>query len=222
MKFFERKWRLVVGDATAVKESSPLARLPANALELSEFDCEFKAKKTLTPLQPNSLKLRIYNLTPSHRKLFESGRLRVIFDAGYKDDTVQVFNGQVRSAYSMKEGNNWITYLDTGDSFMEVALAQINTSMGPATPLGQIIQKVAGSLGVKPGNMNLMLAKLGGKLQAATGSRTILKGSSAKILTDLCDTAGLEWSVQNGELQLLEKGQPLEDGTGVLLTPDTG
>lgn len=213
MKFFGRAIRLQVEDQ-----------------DMSNFDCEFTAKKTLIPMQPNTLKMQIYNLNPAHRKSLETKKNYVRLDAGYtgidgkSPEFVQVFQGQVRSAYSLREKNNWITYLDTGDSFMEIALAQINTSMGPKVGVGSVMQELAKSMGIKSGNLNAAIAKFGNKLDgkiAAMGKRALLVGNAAKLMTDHCDSAGLEWSVQDGELQILEKGKTLE-GTGVKLTPETG
>lgn len=118
---------------------------------------------------------------------------------------------------------DWVTYVETGDSFMEVALAQINVNLGPSSTLGQTIKSVAGALRVKPGNLDFMLAKFSGKLTAMFGRKATVFGNAGRVMTDLCDSAGMEWSIQDGELQVTEKGQALE-GTGVLLSsdPNTG
>lgn len=179
-------------------------------------------------MKPNSLKMRIFNLSPSHRKEFESGKNRVILQAGYTEGMTQIFNGQVRAAWSAHEGSDWVTYLDTGDSFMEVSLAGINTSMAPKSGAADFLQSVAQSFGLKGDAVNRAIAKLGsklgGKAQALVGQRGIVRGNASKILTDICDSSGLEWTIQDGELLILQKGRPLDEGVdfGLRLSADTG
>jgi hypothetical protein len=53
-EFFDRAIRLVV-------ESEKAPGVWAGAFDISSFDCEFKAKKTINPMQPNSLQLKVFN-----------------------------------------------------------------------------------------------------------------------------------------------------------------
>lgn len=138
MKLFDRKWKLIVKPY----EGKSFSNFAAGE-DLSDLDFTFEAKKTSIPLQPNTLKLSIFNLSKATRSMLESGKNRVILEAGYKerDDVTafgggtgmaKIFNGQVRAAWSDGgKGPDWVTHLDTGDGFMEMALAQLNVNLEP-------------------------------------------------------------------------------------------
>lgn len=65
---------------------------------------------------------------------------------------------------------------------------------------------MANGIGLKTGNLDRQIDKFAGKLGALTGARTVIHGNAANIFNSICDSAGLEWSVQDGELQVMEKG----------------
>ena len=49
-----------------------------------------------------------------------------------------------------------------------------------------------------------------------------LVGNGAKRMTDLCRSAGLEWSIQDGGLQLLNIGKALSTTSAIQLDSTTG
>lgn len=65
MKLFKRTNRLLVKDYIPIPANGPAvlsavaAEIPA--FDLSNMDIEFHAKKSINPMQPNSMKLQIYN-----------------------------------------------------------------------------------------------------------------------------------------------------------------
>ncbi len=191
-------------------------------LDLSNLDVEFDIKKAATPLKPNSCELKIYNLTKEHRQYLEAGRNRLIFEAGYNDENVQLFNGQTRYAWSeWQDSGDWITTLQTGDGIMPMALAQINTNLGKSASFADALRASGNSMGVKLGNLEEIISKLSDKLTKTMSKRGVIFGGTAANMQNICDSAGLDWTIQDGELLFTEKGQPL-DAPGVLLTPNTG
>jgi hypothetical protein len=50
---------------------------------------------------------------------------------------------------------------------------------------------------------------------------TVFDGYSARLLTDFCRSAGLEWSIQDGALQFLDLGAALSVQP-YILSPDSG
>lgn len=197
-------------------------KLQADTLELSDFDCEFDVKVSNTPLQPNSMEIKIFNLTPDHRRQLEEHKNRVILSAGYVDAFGEIFNGEMMAAWSERVDADWVTTLQTGDGLMPIAMAGINTSLGKKTSVRDVIQELASSMGLKVGNLKEMMAAVPQVLMGAFGNRTVLSGNSARLMTDITDQAGMSWSVQNGELHLNVKGEAVKSSIGVLLTPDNG
>lgn len=197
-------------------------QLQIDSLDLSQFDCKFEAKKTNTPLQPNSLELQVYNLLPEHRATLEKHKNRLILSAGYDENFGEIFNGEVMAAWTVREGPDWVTHVATGEGMMPIAMAGINTSMGKAATTKDIILQLADSMGLKvSGGTKGLLAQVPDAIKAMFGNRGVLQGNSARLMSEACDKAGLEWSVQGSEFVLTKKGEPLPS-RAVLLTQDTG
>ena len=193
-------------------------------LDVSELRCEFKVKKSLKP-EPNVAEIKIYNLSEASRKVLEnSEKLVVRLEAGYVDTgTSQLFLGEVRSAFTAAEGADVITTITTGDSEKEMQEAKLNMTVAAGMPADVVLAAIAASLKVGPGNLAQAAALL--KLKGATTmfgvTGSAVSGNAARMLTDLCRSAGLEWSIQDGNLQILDKNKPAI-AKAVLLSSSTG
>jgi hypothetical protein len=186
------------------------------------LDVKFSVDKTNKP-EPNTANLTIYNLNPDHRaQLSEKEKPVVQIEAGYEEKSALIFKGELRSLRSFREGPDWLTELSTGDGEHKIRNARINKSYVAGTKLDTIIRDLADSLGVGKGNTDV-----GAALARWAGQGTevlkglVLSGSVKQELDGICRATGLEWSVQDGELQFLETTKPRQ-GVSVVLTPDTG
>lgn len=193
------------------------------AFDLSNLDCVFHVKKSLKP-EPNTCELHLYNLARPTRSVLETAeRLFLRLDAGYPGSVGQIFLGEVRSAHSRPEGADIITEISTGDSEKELATSRINLSVGPNVHASYVLAQLAQALGGGLGNVSAAVAKLTAK--GATffgyGQGTAFAGNAAEELTTFCRAVDLEWSIQDGVLQILERGTPIE-AQAVLLSPSTG
>ncbi len=194
-------------------------------LDVSELRCEFKCKKTLKP-DPNTCEIKIYNLSENSRHTLESAaKLVVRLEAGYiETGTSQLFLGEVRSAFTVAEGDgDIVTTITTGDSEKEMQEAKLHMTVAAGMSADVVLAAIAAALKVSPGNLAQAAALL--KLKGATAmfgvQGSAVSGNAARMLTDLCRSGGLEWSIQDGVLQILDKNKPLVQ-QAVLLSPDTG
>lgn len=215
LQVFERIWRVTVG-----------------TLQLTQNDIQFKVKKTLKP-EPNTCQLRMWNLTVDHRKQIEQQASRsqvqtnpqivpVRIEAGYGTTLAQIFLGNVRAGSSVTDGPQIITELTTGDGERSLQLARLNTAFGPGTPISTVVSEIVAVLGLGQGNLSQALATLQTKGQLQFSAKgQVLKGNCADHMTDLCKSAGLEWSIQDGNVQVLTLGQPL-NGQAIFLDADHG
>lgn len=218
-------FRRVVNIALAPKTDAASAGLAAIesglGVQLNNLDCVFRVKKNLKP-EPNTAELRLFNLAPSTRKILETPKKLILrLEAGYPGAVAQLFLGEVRSAHSFREGPDIVTEVSTGDSEQEIQTARISMSVGPKVPANVALTAIARTLGVGLGNVPIAAAKLAAKGSAFFGPGTAIYGHAADLLTDFCRSADLEWSIQDGVLQILDRGKALED-MAVLLSPDTG
>jgi hypothetical protein len=78
------------------------------------------------------------------------------------------------------------------------------------------------ALGIGTGNLpkalNLLNTQGAAQLYA---NGAVIKGLAADHMTDLMRSAGLEWSIQDGQLQVLNVGQPLA-GQAILISESSG
>jgi hypothetical protein len=87
-------------------------------------------------------------------------------------------------------------------------------------PLIQAFQSITDALGIGDGNLKQALAAGSSPISSVNGAA--LLGNGAERMTDLCRSAGLEWSVQDGELQLLNVGQTLSTTKAIEVSSATG
>ena len=182
----------------------------------------FQVEKTLAP-EPNTAEIHVFNLNAAHRAQIEKMKsVPVKLEAGYKEGTSQLFLGDLRTALTVRDGSDLVTTLASGDGEKAIKGARVNTSFGPNVTADTVLLALAKALGVGLGNVPVAALKL--RLSGAASmyiGGCAMSGSVARELTDLCDSGDLEWSVQDGNLQIVDRGKALE-GTAVLLTSDTG
>lgn len=183
--------------------------------------------------QPNTCDLRIYNLSTDHQKELEQATTptpgappKVVacsISAGYVGRQSLIFSGQLRGANTVTDGATDVTELTTGDGDKALAQSRMSIALGPGTSGAAGMKKILASLGVGDGNLSKALALLQAQPLAASlfNAGVLLKGSAAELMTDFCRSCGLEWSIQNGALQVTDLNAPL-DGEAVLVDAQHG
>lgn len=213
MTAFQRAYKLTVG-TVQIDASSGVG---LNALRMA-FSVERDTKR-----HPNNCELQVYNLTRSHRsELAKLASVRVRLEAGYVDDIGVIFDGDLRSARSRKEGTEFITRVSGGDGESKCRSARINKTFTAGTPIGAVINALGKALGVGPGNLKDFTGAT-----LANGSKTLsrsltVRGSVFDELEHITRSCGLRWSVQDSALQIREAGLPVGDRQGPLLRRDSG
>lgn len=205
-------------------------RVVVDTLELAGHRVFFKVEKSLKP-EPNQCELSIWNLNEDQRAALEALRpktpeatrgIPTLIEAGYKDATSQIWLGDLRDVESLPDGPDWVTTLTSGDGEKATQHARIKASYGPKTPVDTVLRAIVRSLGVGEGNLAKVVNQLrisgAGKLLA---NGAVLSGSAARELTDFCNSADLEWSIQDGAIQFLDRGKALAQ-QAIELGPETG
>jgi hypothetical protein len=204
-----------------------------DTIQITELVVSFTVTKTLEP-EPNTCDLVIYNLNAEHRgqlsSLVSSGGPAVEIIAGYENNHGRVYLGQLREVTSYLQKGNWITELHSGDAERALAKTRINKSYGKGTPLDQIVKDMISGLRTARGNTDS--AVLTGNLADAGRmflNGVTLSGSIRKELSRILSSMGKEWSVQDGETQIIDKGSclpgptvKLDSGHGLIGSPTIG
>lgn len=206
--------------ATLIADTIKIESRPATAEVPRPLRIRFDVTKT-SDGKPNKAKIDIWNLNPNHRAQLENAPyVPVQLDAGYVDGTSTIFLGNLRSARTVKsDGKDWITSLECGDGELAVQTARVNVTIAKGTDTDQVLRTLAKALGVGEGN----LAQAAQTIRSAfsgTGNiftaGTVLSGHAATEMDRICRSLNLEWSIQGGKLQILERTKALE-GTAILL-----
>lgn len=197
--------------------------LTVDTVRLTDLDVSFKVDRHLKR-EPNTCELAIYNLNADHRRqLGEKRAVRVILEAGYEGTgNAVIFRGDLRSASSTREGPDFVTRLSSGDGEKRARGTRVNRTFGPGTPVRAVLLHAAEQVGLGLGNLPQAIAEatLEGGGQVYTQGTTV-HGSAYRALAEVLESCGLEVSIQNGALQVLERSRTL-GSTAVLLSPETG
>ncbi len=96
----------------------------------------------------NEANISILNLTEkTRRKIFHdrydlSTYRRVIFKAGYNDDIPIVFRGNIRQAYSVRRGTEWVTSINAFDGGYATINGFTNITLPGETSTGEALERI--------------------------------------------------------------------------------
>lgn len=226
-ELFGRSWALTVG-----------------TLELSQFDLKFRVEKTLKA-EPNKCVIEVFNLSQEHRsQLAEQmpgktsvkkarkqakeqktsmpllGTIPVRLEAGYGEDIDLLFLGDLRTCDTEIVDADYVTTLSTGDADKAFKTSRVSLAVGPKTPLNTVMAAVLKTLGLGLGNLSTVVQKLqGGSTTLPRGA--VLSGPTARVLSDLCRSADIEWFIEDGVPTFVNLNKSLA-GTAVKLSEKTG
>jgi hypothetical protein len=191
--------------------------------DLEGLKISFDVRRNLKNV-PSSAEITVYNLNAeTRRQISEAAKkksvgARVVLLAGYLTETPHaVFIGRLRRLSHKTEGPNWVSRLSSGDGIPPSI--RLGSSYGPGTNLGRVLEDVAGQLGVGKGNLGAFTSRL--KDRSVGRSGLSVAGSGRLALSTILDQTGIEWSIQDDQIQLLDVGKARQT-KGVLVSPETG
>lgn len=196
-------------------------RVLVDTLQVDGLRVQFEVTKTLTK-HPNTCDIKISNLSEHTRKQMKKRRAKVILLAGYEDTVAQIFSGTARTTDHVREGAEWVTHIQCGDGEVAFKHARVSQSFSSGATVSGVVTGIANSLGLGAGNVQEQLSAGGfrGNIeQFAQGY--VAHGNSSTELSKVLDTAGFEWSIQDGALQILKPGKTSKR-QAILLSPDSG
>jgi hypothetical protein len=226
-RLFDRRWRVAI-----------------DTIEFTELDIEFTVEKHLKA-EPNTCTLVIYNLNEEHQSHLESlgfggkagsGNKKAFgvqskkavtgipcrIEAGYKELGSQlIWLGDLRTVQTTFDGVDFTTTLTSGDGEKGWQNARIHVPFGPKTPTETALRAIVRALGVGEGNIGKFAHKLKMAGSAVYPAGKTLAGSAQRALMDFARSADLEISIQDSNIQILDRGQALA-GEAILLDSEHG
>lgn len=186
----------------------------------------FQVVTSIRP-EPNTAELTIYNLNKDSRTAVQKEKVPVLIEAGYNNEYAAIFKGYLRDASNTNRGTDWITTLITGDGDIAWRESRVKESFKKGAEIDKVIEQLFKRLGpsvdvrdalnkVKSGNFRE------GLTQFTRG--TTLYGKTVEQLSKMMKSKGLEWFVDQGQIQVVERGKvlPTPDGKIQRLTANTG
>lgn len=201
---FDRQYRLLVGTKGTTA-----------GVEITDLHITFDIQKT-TKKNPNTNTIKIWNLKKETRAEFEKPDVRCLLYAGYKDEggPKLLFSGGVTYAWSHVEGPDFITEFELGDGTQEMRDTTISVGYAKGIKSTQVVNDVAQKMG-------LPLTIPSNAVERAWQNGLSYFGSATGLMDKVTKATGLEWSVQNGNLQVIQQGM-VTTRQGIVLEVDSG
>ena len=172
------------------------------------FRIGFKIEKD-TSSTINKAEIRIYNLSSNSRSLAENKDNIIELFAGYGKEPKLLFRGNPSRVISTIGGPDSVTTFEVGDGLKSFQNSRVDVSFKQGTPAKDIFQTLTNTMGLARGEQK-------GIPEKAFSGGLSLSGPVRDHMNYLTDKMDLEWSVQNGALQILPKGK--SNGSGRIST----
>lgn len=204
MALFDRVYRLVIGKVGN-----------QTGFEITNLRIQFAIQKTLSR-NPNKNSVKVWNLSPNTRAELEKPDTRCFLYAGYAEESgpLLAFQGNVTFAYTSFEPPDVVTEFELGDGELEYRNSTVSLGYGEKINSRRIMSDIASQMGLP-----LYVANDVGDTAYEHGFS--YHGAARNALTRVTRAAGLQWSIQNGLLQITQSG----GGTtrrAIVLAPDSG
>lgn len=209
--------RVVV--AVAFPLATDYVSVSGQVVEVVGLRTQFKIKKSLTK-DPNTAEITINNLAETTRSRMQAQAAKVVVRAGYLNTVGQIFIGDAHNIEHLREGADWVTKIHAGDGARALTQGRVSQSFAAGTPVTDVVASISRVAGFDVSSVTKT-----GKLKELEGRQFaqgyVAHGSIGKELDKILRGAGFEWSVQDGKLQVLRRG---EAGTErvIELGPDSG
>lgn len=187
-------------------------------IEIRDLRIDIDVHKT-TELEPNTAKIKIYNLARSTRDKLKKKGGYMHLEAGYAGEMKMVFQGNIREIDHTREKTEWVTTFHSSDGLIPLQSSKCVQSFPPKTTVKDALKSMAQQMTLETA-LTADLADLEdieGELPDGFASA----GSTAAAMTKLLEGADRVWSIQDGKLQIRKRGEPAK-GTILLISPDSG
>lgn len=196
---------------------------PDNSVETTEpFRIEglriaFTLKRDLKKTS-NTGTVEIYNLSNATRSKILDHNRKVVLYAGYEDGggVDVLFEGSIMTVSHSHPTPDIVTRIEANDGETRLRQAHVSLSFSEGASVGQVLKDLIAAMGLPKG----FIAQF---KDAKFLTGFVAHGPAKEALAAVCRKAGLEYSIQNGSLQILEEGKPDNSPKDlILLTPESG
>lgn len=179
----------------------------------SDLRITFDVERT-SRSKPNKAEIIIYGLSEESRLAISERETSVRLVAGYSGTAGQILAGQLDAVQHERKGTDWQSQLFVADG-RTAWRAYTSTAWRSGTPWQDVVRSLATAMGLSIGPT---------ALAAVTGSARgtyCCTGFAAREMDLLIADLGLQWSIQDGAVQIVAADKALSDGA-ILLSPESG
>lgn len=200
---FTRRVELTVGESGG------------SAIVIKDLRVAFSIAKTSSQ-NPNKCTAKVYNLSEASRAVVEGANKVLILKAGYQDEggALTIFTGTVIRSLTYVENADWITEFEMSDSFLEFRDAKITADFQPGSSGLAVVRHFANAL-------NLPIRPFPSVADKEYPGGFSFVGRVRDGMNKACKYLGLEWSLQNREVQLVAVGG-VSSTQAILISSETG
>lgn len=197
MRRLHRNARLTLNES--VRETFGMTRL--ETLVIEPLRIQFAIEKSLGS-DPNTCDVTITNPNDETLAFLQRKPLHLRLEAGHDGEFRLLFRGDVKYAIPKHEGTERTLMLQVADGGRAYRHATVNRSFAPGTPLRTVLSDVARAM-----NLELPTTLSAQDLDVALPAGDSLTGNARDALTRLLAPYGYRWSIQSGQLVVLQDGQ---------------
>lgn len=206
MKNFDRQYRMSAGPPGSVGfeigGTSPYAIHISFSVQKQELESS------------NTAKVQVWNLNKQNLATLEAENCFLLLKAGYGNTLPVILSGTVSHTSTRKDGSDMLTEIEVVDGLMEVRDTWVSMSYAGLVNTKKILDDTAAQMGLTVTySYNAAFADI------PNGFSFV--GQAKNALSKACAVSGLEWSIQNGVLQIKKPGDVMNREVYVI-GPDTG
>lgn len=163
---------------------------------------------------PNTALIKLYNLSPDTEAKVKGEFDEVIVIGGYGTNMLQVFRGNIRHTAGGRDGNDRIFEIDAADGDRDFREAFVTTTIGPNSSQGELLSTALASM------VDTVKGYIGVPDRKFIRGRTFV-GLARDLLDDIAGYHDANWSIQDGQLQIVPAQSTLPTEAFVI-NADTG
>lgn len=206
MKNFDRQYRMSAGPPGSVGfeigGTSPYALHISFSVQKQDLESS------------NTAKVQVWNLNKQNLATLEAENCFLLLKAGYGNTLPVILSGTVSHTSTRKDGSDMLTEIEVVDGLMEVRDTWVSMSYAGLVNTKKILDDTAAQMGLTVTySYNATFADI------PNGFSFV--GQAKNALSKACAVSGLEWSIQNGVLQIKKPGDVMNREVYVI-GPETG
>jgi len=184
-------------------------------IEIKDLRISFSILKSLA-WSTNSSVIRVWNLSSAHRNAIKDYGDQVILSAGYQRAEGQsiLYVGDTTAVSHIFDQPDIVSVFECGDGDRYINQSVFVVSYSSNAPARLIVQDIAKKMGIP-------------NVEFANSDNLIFRqgysdcGMAKDMLTNVCNKLGLQWSVQNSNLQIIPQTGTIVQQP-IIINEDTG